>query len=261
MGMSMSSGGFAALRARANDLARDLRPFRYDLILGPCAVESEAQLAACALAASEAGATYLRGGAIKLRTRHHSFAGMGVKAWQMLRQAADPFGMRTISEVTSPADVASAADYLDALQIGARSMWNFDLLRECARSAKTVVLKRGLGASTADWLAAGERLQEYGCSDLILCERGNPAADPGPRNAIDLSTLAFLTAEVPLPVWLDVSHSAGDPVVAFRLLQLARGLGLHGAMAEIHPDPGSALCDGEQAIPLSALRSAQPLVV
>lgn len=228
---------------------------RRELVLGPCAIEDAEQMATCARAAAAAGADYLRGGAIKLRTRLGSFEGYGPTAWRLLRDVAGDHGLKTISEVTRADDVENACEYLDALQVGARSMWNFDLLNACAQSGKTVVLKRGLGASTSEWLAASERLST-GSSTVILCERGDRASDRGPRNAIDLSTLIFLVNECPLPVWLDVSHSAGDPRVAMQLLRVCAGLGVAGAMAEIHPDPPAARCDAEQAIPVAWIDAA-----
>jgi 3-deoxy-7-phosphoheptulonate synthase len=245
---------FSSLRTQM----RGLRPNvcehgGFELVLGPCAIESVSDIEDCASAAVRVGATYLRGGAIKLRTNHRSFAGLGTEAWQILGRAAKAYGLKSVSEVTRAADVAEAALHIDALQIGARCMWHFDLLEAAAASNRKVILKRGMGASTREWLAAAERLQAYGCREIILCERGDRGADGTARNAVDISVLVFLADECPLPLWLDVSHSSGDPAVATSLLRRASALGLAGAMAEVHPEPERALCDGEQAIRTASL--------
>lgn len=225
----------------------------YQLALGPCAVESDAQIDECARAAKRAGATYLRGGAIKLRTSHRSFEGLGASAWETLSKAARAQGLLAVSEVTNARDIVEASRWLDAVQIGARCMWNFDLLEAAANCGREVVLKRGMGASTREWLAAAERLQVYGCKSLVLCERGDRGHDGVSRNSIDISVLAFLADEACVPIWLDVSHSSGDPDVAIALLRRAEAFGLNGAMAEIHPNPESARCDREQAIPTARI--------
>jgi 3-deoxy-7-phosphoheptulonate synthase len=252
----MKRTGFDTVRDMVGALSPAGETSGYDLALGPCAIESEQQLAECAAAARDAGATYLRGGAIKLRTKAESFHGHGPTAFRWLGEIARDHGLKAVSEVTRAGDVDEAAIHLDALQIGARSMWNFELLEAAAQSGRLVVLKRGLGATTIDWLAAAARLQGYGADRVVMCERGNASADPASRNCVDISVLAFLVTETPLPIWLDASHTAGDPRVALALLQCARALGVAGAMAEIHPDPALATCDAEQAIAISALPGA-----
>lgn len=132
-------------------------------------------------------------------------------------------------------------------------MWNIDLLKSCAQTNKPIVLKRGNGASTFEWLATAVKLQKFGCSDIILCERGLPSVDDCMRNAIDISTLFFLMEESPLPVWIDVSHSSGDPRIALAMILRIRQLGINGIMAEVHTNPSAALCDGYQAISISKL--------
>jgi 3-deoxy-7-phosphoheptulonate synthase len=248
--------GFTYLREQASDLlgnSRKSRPF--DLVLGPCAIESDNQIGLCAEAAAKLGASYLRGGVIKLRTNYRSFTGLGPEGWILLTKTAKQYGLKTISEITQPYEFDEGAYHLDALQIGARSMWNFELFHACADSGKTVILKRGFGATTSEWLAAAARLKAYGCDDLILCERGARSFDPCSRNSVDLSTLLFLTTEIDLPIWIDASHSSGDPKIAQRVIEIAPNLGVSGVMAEIHPQPSRALCDGYQAIALSDLSS------
>jgi 3-deoxy-7-phosphoheptulonate synthase/chorismate mutase len=127
-------------------------------------------------------------------------------------------------------------------------MWNFDLLEGAAKTGRPLVLKRGIGATTLEWLCTAERLQSYGASRVILCERGTASHEWPSRNAIDICTLSFLINESPIDVWIDVSHSSGDRVVAIGLLRVARRLGTNGVMVEVHPDPNRALSDAEQAI-------------
>ena len=254
--MPPSQGSFSELRRRLKDSlysSSSNKSTSFDLALGPCAVENSTMLSECAESASAVGAKYLRGGAIKLRTKIDTFEGLGELAWDKLHKVASAHGLKTISEITDPTHAEIAAKHLDVLQIGARSMWNYALLEACADTKRPILLKRGLGATTAEWLGVAERIWSMGCTDLILCERGIPSIDPASRNSVDVSTLIFLAEECALPVWLDVSHSAGEPGVALALLQIAPLLGISGAMAEIHPNPCTALCDADQAIPLSSL--------
>lgn len=223
-----------------------------DLILGPCAIESTEQVEACARAARAAGASHLRGGARKLRTRSSSFAGLGDQGFQQLREAADKFELQTVSEVTAKEELIQIDKYVDKPQIGARSMWNHSLIDAVTELKKPIVLKRGLGATTYDWLCTAERVLLRGC-EVYLCERGSVSYDQAARNSIDLSVLVFLVTETQFNVWLDVSHSSGDSRIAHRLMSIGRCIGVNGIMAEIHPDPQAALCDGDQAIPIAWL--------
>lgn len=228
---------------------------KFDLALGPCVITTAEQLALIAETVADVGATHLRGGAFKLRTRIDSFHGDGVESWNVLATVAKRYGLQAISEVVSVDTLPAAAQALDVLQVGARSMWNQPLLAASVSLGLPILLKRGVGATTEDWLWTAHRLLRLGVKSLILCERGSPTYDCAPRNAVDLSTLAFLIYECPLPIWLDVSHSSGDPTVSMQLLEMCQPLGLRGAMAEVHPCPSDALCDGPQAIPLDWIRS------
>jgi 3-deoxy-7-phosphoheptulonate synthase len=252
--------GYEELRSLfARFKSRPMPEERPIVALGPCAVESERMIEAAAEAAATVGAAYLRGGAFKLRTSPDSFQGLGITGWRFLHAAASRYGLKTVSEVTTTDQLTHTADLLDMLQIGARSMWNHDLLRAAAESGKPILLKRGIGATTSEWLWAAIRLQDYGATSLVLCERGNPTFDAVPRNALDLSTLVFLLTECPLPVWLDVSHTAGESTVALQLIAAGARLGVQGLLVELHPDPRLARCDREQAIAvadLNSLRSA-----
>lgn len=226
------------------------------LVCGPCAIETPEQLESCARIGKRLGAVALRGGAFKLRTSVESFHGLGLEGWEMLRAVSAKHDLASISEVTSVAQMAAAKDHLDYVQIGARSMWNFELLEAAAKLGLPVVLKRGLGASTADWINAAIRLSSCGAQHLILCERGMPALGWPSRNAVDISTLLMLALESPVPFWLDVSHSAGERSVVVALLQHARSLPVDAVMVEVHPDPARASCDAQQAIDCADLERA-----
>jgi len=249
----MQKAGYNTLRdlfkniPNTREFNKEAKPI---LALGPCAFEDNRTVEIIAEKVAAIGATYLRGGAIKLRTRVGSFEGLGPKAWKSMRSIANKFNLKTVSEITDHSDTRYAAKYLDLLQIGARSMWNFKLLKECASTNLPIMLKRGLGATTFDWFCTAERLLSYGCKEIIMCERGLASIDDLSRNSIDFSCLAFLLKESPLPLWIDVSHSAGDPDVALSLFKICHLLGVEGIMAETHNNPTVAKCDAHQAIPL-----------
>jgi 3-deoxy-7-phosphoheptulonate synthase/chorismate mutase len=251
----MPTVGYDSVRGIFRDLPflRHENNIKPTLALGPCAIENEDIVTSIAESVAKVEADYLRGGAIKLRTRIGSFEGLGPDGWKLLRKAANKFGLKTVSEITDHSDIRYAINYLDMLQIGARSMWNFRLLKECAATDLPIMLKRGLGATTFDWFSTAERLISYGCKKIIMCERGIASIDPLSRNCIDLSTLLFLLRESPLPIWVDVSHTSGDPRVALDLLNVCKLLKVDGIMAEVHSDPSIAKCDAAQAIPTELL--------
>ncbi|OJX12135.1 MAG: hypothetical protein BGO77_03105 [Caedibacter sp. 37-49] len=254
----MSDVGYQKLRELFKNLPNSkINNSKKETILafGPCAIEEESIVTEIAENAAKAGATYLRGGAIKLRTRFGSFEGLGPSGWKVLHNVASKYNLKTVSEVTDHDDLTLAVKYLDILKIGARSMWNFRLLQECASTGLPVMLKRGLGATTYDWYSTAERLFAYGCKEVIMCERGLASIDSVSRNSIDLSTLAFLLEESPLPLWVDVSHTAGEPTVALNLIDICKLLRADGVIAEIHTNPAIAKCDAAQAIPTANLLS------
>lgn len=240
-----------------NELGSNSRGFGEGLTcaVGPCAIESAAIVEECADMAAMMGARYLRGGAFKLRTHPNSYHGPGATGWQQLALAARRRGLLTVSEIVNVESLDDAIRWVDVLQIGARSMWNHPLLAACAKVGKPVLLKRGLGALTSEWLAAAVRLRYEGADEVYLCERGNIAHGVVSRNSVDLSTLLVLLKHSKVPVWLDVSHTAGHPAIALDMLSLAPYLGgLSCVMLEIHPDPNQALCDGNQAVSIPDLR-------
>lgn len=222
----------------------------WTLILGPCAIEEEADLMAAARAASAAGARLLRGGAFKPRTSPYSFQGLGGAGLPLLRRVADSLGLGVVSEATSEAEVARVAEYCQLIQIGARTMAATALLRAAARAGRPVLLKRGFGATVDEWLAAAEYLLDGGAPGVILCERGIRSFEPGTRATLDVGGLALARLRTGLPVLADPSHAAGSRALVLPLAQAALAAGADGLIVECHAEPGRARSDGPQALPL-----------
>jgi 3-deoxy-7-phosphoheptulonate synthase len=228
------------------------------VITGPCAVESAEQMSAAARAARDAGAGALRGGAFKPRTSPYSFQGLGPEGLHLLRAAGDEVGLPVVTEVVETADVALVAEHADALQVGARNMQNFRLLREVGRCHKPVVLKRGMSATVEDLLLAAEYILSEGNEQVILCERGIRTFETATRNTLDLSAVPLLKQRSHLPVVVDPSHAAGRRDLVAPLSLAALAVGADGLLVEMHPDPAHALSDGAQSLfpdQLSALMS------
>jgi len=218
------------------------------LMAGPCAVETPEQVAAAADLVAAAGGHLLRGGAFKPRTSPYAFAGHGRPALAWLADAARARGLGVVTEVLGEADVAAVAEVADLLQVGARNMQNFALLREVGRAGRPVLLKRGLAATTEEWLLAGEHLLAAGAPGVVFCERGIRSFDPGTRNVLDLGAVALLARVLGQPVVADPSHAAGRPDLVVPLGRAALAAGAHGLLVEVHPDPSRARCDGPQAL-------------
>ena len=225
------------------------------LVAGPCAIESEAQALAAAGQAAQAGARLLRGGAWKPRTSPYAFQGHGREALEWMRRAADAHGLLVVSEVLAPEDAARAAELVDLLQVGSRSMQSFALLRALGATGRPVLLKRGVAASLEEWLLAAEHLLVAGAAGVVFCERGVRGLDPGTRNLLDLGAVALLRHVHGQPVLVDPSHAAGRRDLVLPLARAALGAGADGLLVESHPDPGCALSDGPQALPGEALRA------
>lgn len=222
------------------------------VIAGPCAVEDEAQVEAVAVALVRLGIGFLRGGAFKPRTSPYSFGGLGRRGLEILRDAARRHGLATVSEVTDPREVGLVAEHIDILQIGARNMTNYDLLREAGRSGRPVLLKRGPAATVEELLWSAEYVVIEGTSDVILCERGIRTFETRTRNTLDVSAVALLRRETWLPVVVDVSHAAGRRDILAPLARAAVAAGAHGVMIEVHPHPDLARSDGQQQLDLLA---------
>ena len=215
---------------------------------GPCSVESEEQIVATAEAVKEAGGHILRGGAYKPRTSPYSFQGMGGEGLKLLRTAADATGLPLITEVMDPRRVSLVAEYVDILQIGARNMQNFTLLREVGNTDKPVLLKRGMAASIEDLLMSAEYIMAAGNMRVILCERGIRTFETATRNTLDLSAIPVIKEESHLPVVIDPSHATGRWELVKPMALAAVAAGADGLMIEVHPNPELALSDGPQSV-------------
>ncbi len=221
---------------------------RLVLMAGPCSVESEEQIRVTAEAVCKAGANILRGGAFKPRTSPYSFAGLGEKALELLRKAADEQGMPCVTEVLDAGDVALVANYAHMLQVGARSMQNFKLLAAVGRQGLPVLLKRGMGATQDEWLLAAEHIMAAGNHEVVLCERGIRTFEPSSDVSLDLGGLVPLRRRTHLPVIVDPSHAATDPATVGLLARCAAAAGVDGLIIEVHPDPLHARSDGQRAL-------------
>lgn len=218
------------------------------VIAGPCAVESREQLIEAARAARQAGARFLRGGAFKPRTSPYSFQGMEEQGLKLLAEASEITGMITVSEVIDEYSLAMAAEYIDVLQIGARNMQNFQLLKAAGQSNKTILLKRGLSATIEEWLMAAEYIISEGNRSVILCERGIRTFETYTRNTLDLSAVPLVKTLSHLPVVVDPSHATGKRELVLPMSMAAVAAGADGLLVEMHPDPARALCDGPQSL-------------
>ena len=218
------------------------------VMAGPCSVESYDTLLEVARAVKKAGATFLRGGAFKPRTSPYSFQGLGEEGLKYLRQAADETGLLVVTEVMDTRQVELVAQYADMLQIGARNMQNFDLLKECGMTKKAVLLKRGLAATVKDLLMSAEYLLSKGNFKVMLGERGIRTFETATRNTLDLNAIPVLKKETHLPVLVDPSHGTGyrDFVAPMGMAGVAAGC--DGLMVEVHQNPEEAKSDGEQSV-------------
>jgi len=221
----------------------------FSIMGGPCSVESYDQFINAANMVKASGAKILRGGAFKPRTSPYSFQGLQQEGLQIIKQVADETGLVSISEVMSADMVGVVSEYVDILQIGARSMQNFPLLIEAGRSGKPVFLKRGPSATVDEFLLASEYVLNEGNEQVILCERGVlPIDRTYTRNTLDLSIVPVLKDHTHLPVMVDPSHGTGVARYVLPMAKAALVIGADGVMIEMHPDPGSALSDGSQAL-------------
>jgi 3-deoxy-7-phosphoheptulonate synthase len=215
---------------------------------GPCGVESAEQLETAARAVAAAGANVLRGGAYKPRTSPYSFQGLGEEGLKLLRYAADRHRLAVVTEVMDPRDVEKVVQYADMMQIGARNMQNFPLLREAGATRTPVLLKRGLSATVQEWLLAAEYVLLGGNENVVLCERGVRSFDVATRNVLDISVVPLLEDMTHLPVIVDPSHAVGIARLVPPIAVASVAVGAHGLLIEVHPDPPSALSDGAQSL-------------
>ncbi|HEY8891818.1 MAG TPA: 3-deoxy-7-phosphoheptulonate synthase [Clostridium sp.] len=218
------------------------------IIAGPCAVESEEQLITIAKDVKLAGANFLRGGAYKPRTSPYAFQGMGEEGLKLLLEAKKITGLPIVTEVMSVELVEKISRYADVLQIGARNMQNFDLLKEVGRCNKTILLKRGMSATIEELLMSAEYIMSEGNENVVLCERGIRTFETFTRNTLDLSAIPVLKKLTHLPVIVDPSHAAGKWWLVEPLAKAAIAVGADGLEIEVHNDPTNALCDGQQSL-------------
>ncbi|HIN05490.1 MAG TPA: 3-deoxy-7-phosphoheptulonate synthase [Dehalococcoidia bacterium] len=218
------------------------------VMAGPCSVEDEEQMVATAKAVKKAGATVLRGGAYKPRTSPYSFRGMGLDGLKLLNIAKQETGLPIITEVMSPADVDTVAQYADILQIGARNMQNYNLLDEVGATRKPVMVKRGMSAPYEEWLLAAEYVLAAGNSQVMLCERGIRGFEQFTRFTMDVAAIPVIQRLSHLPIIADPSHSTGKWYLVTPVALAAVAAGAHGLLIEVHPNPDLAKCDGAQSL-------------
>jgi 3-deoxy-7-phosphoheptulonate synthase len=218
------------------------------VMAGPCAVETRDQVMRTAFAVKGQGALILRGGAYKPRTSPYEFQGLGVEGLRLLREAGDAAGMPVVTEVMSEDDIAVVSDHADMLQVGARNMQNFALLKKLARVSKPILLKRGASATVKEWLSAAEYLLHGGNHRIVLCERGIKTFDHSLRNTLDLAAVALLKEMTHLPVIVDPSHATGRRSIVASCARAAIAVGADGVIVEVHPVPGDAWSDGAQSL-------------
>ena len=218
------------------------------VIAGPCAVESEDQMVRTAVAVKEAGATMLRGGAFKPRTSPYAFQGLGLKGLKILDKARRETGLPIVTEVIDTRDVSWVGEYADILQIGARNMQNFSLLREAGKSGRPILLKRGMYSTLEEWLNCAEYILAEGNPNVILCERGIRSFETYTRNTLDLSIVPSVKAQSHLPIFVDPSHGTGVLVLIEPMSLAAVAAGADGLELEVHVDPSSALSDKDQQL-------------
>ncbi len=219
----------------------------FRIIAGPCSIESEAQIITVAQAVKEAGADMLRGGAFKPRTSPYAFQGLGVDGLKLLIKAKKEVGLPIVTELMSETHIADFED-VDLIQIGARNMQNFDLLKAVGRLQKPVLLKRGLASTIEEWLMSAEYIMSEGNNNVILCERGIRTFEPYTRNTLDLSAIPILKEKTHLPVIVDPSHASGLSRLVRPMSLASVGAGADGLIIEVHNSPETALCDGAQSL-------------
>jgi 3-deoxy-7-phosphoheptulonate synthase len=219
----------------------------FQVIAGPCSVESFEQVLGIAKAVKKAGATLLRGGAFKPRTSPYAFQGLGIKGLEILGEVKKETGMPIVTELMSEKYIDAFAD-VDIIQIGARNMQNFDLLKAVGRTNKPILLKRGLAATMEEWLMAAEYIMSEGNERVILCERGIRTFETYTRNTLDLSAIPLLKEKTHLPVIVDPSHASGLSRLVRPMSLASVGAGADGLIIEVHNDPPHALCDGAQSL-------------
>lgn len=220
------------------------------VIAGPCSVETEDQILEAAFGVKMRGASMLRGGAFKPRTSPQDFQGLGVEGLKFLRRAGDAVGLPIVTEIMSEDDIGIGCEYADMIQIGARNMQNFSLLKKLGKIDRPVLLKRGLSATVKEWLNAAEYILRGGNESVVLCERGIRTFDNSLRNTLDLAAVALVKELSDLPVIVDPSHATGKRSLISAASKAAIAVGADGVIIEVHPNPDEAWSDSAQSIDL-----------
>lgn len=233
-------------RVRIGDL--EIGPDTLTVMAGPCAVETEEQLLTIARAVKKAGAQFVRGGAYKPRTSPYSFQGLEEEGLKYMAAARAETGLKTICEVISAEAIEAAVRYVDMIQIGARNMQNFQLLREAGQAGIPVLLKRGLAATIDEWLNAAEYIISEGNPNVVLCERGIRTFETATRNTLDISAVPIIKEKSHLPIIVDPSHATGVYSYVSPLAKASVACGADGLMIEVHNDPAHAMSDGPQSL-------------
>jgi len=238
---------------QAHDTRVDIRgvpigPGHFTVIAGPCAVEDEEQIVAAARAVKAAGVKILRGGAYKPRSSPYSFQGLEEEGLKLLAVASKETGLPVVTEVIDVHDIDKVASHADMLQVGARNMQNFRLLKELGRAGKPVLLKRGMSATYTDLLMSAEYILSEGNPEVVLCERGIKTFETATRNTLDLNAVPWLKGKTHLPVIVDPSHGTGIRELVIPMTKASIGAGADGAVVEMHPRPDQALSDGKQSL-------------
>jgi 3-deoxy-7-phosphoheptulonate synthase len=223
------------------------------VIGGPCVIESRESLLAAAHATRAAGADMLRGGAFKPRTSPYAFQGLGDEGLRLLAEAREETGLPVVTEVMEPAQVELVARYADMLQIGARNMANYNLLRRAGQAGKPVLLKRGFAATIDEWLMSAEYVMAHGNPNVVLCERGIRSFDSATRFTLDLNAVPLVKELSHLPIIVDPSHGTGRRSLVGRMALAGLAAGADGLIVEAHPDPDTALCDATQTVSTAEL--------
>lgn len=257
---------FASNEAKKEPTVIDIRGVKIGgkeivMMAGPCAVENPEQMDEAAAGVKKAGAKVFRGGAFKPRTGPYSFQGLGREGILMLEEAAKKHDLISISEVMDVRDVDFVAEHIDILQIGARNMQNFDLLKEAGRAKKPVMLKRGMSATIKEFLLAAEYILMQGNPDVILCERGIRTFEDETRNTLCIATVPIIHELSHLPIIVDPSHGTGKPHLIAPMARAAVAAGADGIMVEVHPNPLVARCDSDQALNLADFNSLMKQLV
>jgi len=227
---------------------REIGPGTFTVIAGPCSVESEEQIVTIAKKVKAAGATFLRGGAYKPRTSPYSFQGLGLEGLELLKIARQETGLPIVSEIMSTEMIDRFVEDVDIIQVGARNMQHFELLKELGKIRKPILLKKGLSATIEEWLMSAEYIMAGGNNEIILCERGIRTFEKYTRNTLDLSAIPIIKKRSHLPVIVDPSHATGLSYLVRPLARAALAVGADGVMIEVHNRPEQALCDGKQSV-------------